>query len=432
MPVEVVLGAQWGDEGKGKIIDLLSDGADVVARFQGGPNAGHTLVVGGEQTVLHLVPSGILHPDLTCVVGNGVVADLEGLFEELEALSRRGVAHQGRLWVSDRAHLILPGHKAMEATEEQGAGAVGTTLRGIGPAYRDKMARIGITVGEFLDREAFLRALERQQAWRGRSVPSLPGEAIEPEAVEATLGPYRERLRPLVCDTGLLLYRAAREHKRILLEGAQGTLLDVDHGTYPFVTSSSASAGGACTGSGLSPRFIDRVLGVTKAYSTRVGLGPFPTELHGPDGDALRGSGAEYGATTGRPRRCGWLDGPALRHAARVNGLDALAVTKLDVLSGYETVKIATGYRVGDSLMTEFPARATVLERVEPVYEILEGWGEPVDGARSLDDLPSAARSFLRRIAEIADVPIELISVGQAREATIRDGSPPSGIRVGR
>jgi adenylosuccinate synthase len=250
--------------------------------------------------------------------------------------------------------------------------------------------------------------------------------------VEATLGPYRERLRPLVCDTGLLLYRAAREHKRILLEGAQGTLLDVDHGTYPFVTSSSASAGGACTGSGLSPRFIDRVLGVTKAYSTRVGLGPFPTELHGPDGDALRGSGAEYGATTGRPRRCGWLDGPALRHAARVNGLDALAVTKLDVLSGYETVKIATGYRVGDSLMTEFPARATVLERVEPVYEILEGWGEPVDGARSLDDLPSAARSFLRRIAEIADVPIELISVGQAREATIRDGSPPSGIRVGR
>ena len=432
MPVEVVLGAQWGDEGKGKIIDLLSDGADVVARFQGGPNAGHTLVVGGEQTVLHLVPSGILHPDLTCVVGNGVVADLEGLFEELEALSRRGVAHQGRLWVSDRAHLILPGHKAMEATEEQGAGAVGTTLRGIGPAYRDKMARIGITVGEFLDREAFLRALERQQAWRGRSVPSLPGEAIEPEAVEATLGPYRERLRPLVCDTGLLLYRAAREHKRILLEGAQGTLLDVDHGTYPFVTSSSASAGGACAGSGLSPRFIDRVLGVTKAYSTRVGLGPFPTELHGPDGDALRGSGAEYGATTGRPRRCGWLDGPALRHAARVNGLDALAVTKLDVLSGYETVKIATGYRVGDSLMTEFPARATVLERVEPVYEILEGWGEPVDGARSLDDLPSAARSFLRRIAEIADVPIELISVGQAREATIRDGSPPSGIRVGR
>jgi len=419
MPVRVVVGAQWGDEGKGKIVDLLSDQADIVVRFQGGPNAGHTVVVNGETTVLHLVPSGILHPAVTGVLGNGVVVNLEQLFKELDGLAAKGVAWEGRVRVSERAHLILPAHRAMEEHEEKGPGAVGTTLRGIGPAYRDKMARIGITIGEFMNPERFRTALARQRAWRERLVPALPHAAVEPDGVEAALGPYRERLAPMVGDTSLYLYRAVRERKRVLLEGAQGTLLDVDLGTYPFVTSSSASAGGACVGSGIAPRYLDEVLGVTKAYTTRVGLGPFPTELTGDQGDALRDQGAEFGATTGRPRRCGWLDGVALRHAARVNGLDALAVTKLDVLSGLETVRVATAYRVGSDLVTEFPGRLEVLERAEPVYEELPGWAGNVSDARRLEDLPEPARRYLDRIREIADVPITLISVGQGRDQTV-------------
>jgi adenylosuccinate synthase len=307
----------------------------------------------------------------------------------------------------------------MEETEEKGPGAVGTTLRGIGPAYRDKMARIGITAGDFLDREGFLKALARQRAWRERAEPALPAGAVDPQAVERVLGPFRERLTPLVCDTGLLVHRAAREGKRVLLEGAQGTLLDVDHGSYPFVTSSNASAGGACTGSGISPRLVDEVFGVTKAYTTRVGLGPFPTEMHGREGDALRDAGAEYGATTGRPRRCGWLDGVALRHAARVNGLDHLVVTKLDVLSGQDTVRVAVAYRVGGEVLTEFPGRVAFLERAEPVYEEMPGWTGDVSSARDAKDLPEAARRYLARIQEICDVPIALVSVGQGREQTL-------------
>ena len=419
MPVRVVVGAQWGDEGKGKIVDLLSAEADVVVRYQGGPNAGHTVVVNGETTVLHLVPSGILNPGVACVIGNGVVVNLEQLFRELDDLARRGVSWSGRLWVSERAHLILPAHRALEEVEERGPGAVGTTLRGIGPAYRDKMARIGVTVGEFLNPSAFRDALARQRTWRERSLPALPGAAVDPDAVEQALGAYRDRVAPLVRDTGLLVYRRIREGKRILLEGAQGTLLDVDHGTYPFVTSSNASAGGACTGSGVAPRFLDEVLGVTKAYSTRVGLGPFPTELTGDRGDALRGQGAEYGATTGRPRRCGWLDGVALRHAARVNGLDRLVVTKLDVLSGLDTILIATAYRAGGGIVTEFPGRIEVLERAEPVYEELAGWRESLGEARVPGDLPDTARAYLLRVQEIADVPVSLVSVGQSREQTV-------------
>jgi adenylosuccinate synthase len=419
MSVRVVVGAQWGDEGKGKIVDLLSESTDVVARYQGGPNAGHTVVVDGDTTVLHLVPSGILRPGVLCVIGNGVVVNAEQLFKELDGLAARGVSWEGRLKVSERAHLILPAHRAMEEHEEKGPGAVGTTLRGIGPAYRDKMARIGITVGEFLNRERFRAALARQRAWRERALPALPEESIDPDRVEASLAPYRSRLEPLVEDTGLLLYRAAREGKRVLLEGAQGTLLDVDHGTYPYVTSSSSAAGGASTGSGIPPRLIEEVLGVTKAYSTRVGLGPFPTEMHGAEGAALRDQGAEYGATTGRPRRCGWLDGVALRHAARVSGLDALVVTKLDVLTGMPSLKIATSYRAGERLLTEFPGRMEWLEEAEPVYEEMPGWTEGIGDARKLEDLPPAARAYLKRIAEIADVPVTLISVGSKRDETI-------------
>ncbi|NNF07180.1 MAG: adenylosuccinate synthase [Candidatus Eisenbacteria bacterium] len=432
MPVSMILGTQWGDEGKGKIVDLLSDDADVVVRFQGGPNAGHTLVVDGETTVLHLVPSGILHPKTDCVIGNGVVLNLDGLFQELDELKSKGVNTEGRLWISDRAHLILPGHRALEAHEEQGAGAVGTTLRGIGPAYRDKMARIGVTVGEFLNKEAFLTALARQRVWRERLVPSLPEESIDPDQVEAQMGVYRDRLKPMVRDTGLALVQWAKQDRRILLEGAQGTLLDVDHGTYPFVTSSNASAGGACTGSGIPPRMIDRVLGVTKAYTTRVGLGPFPTELGGEEGEKLRAAGGEFGATTGRPRRCGWLDGLALRHAVRINGLDGLIVTKLDVLSGYETIKIATAYQCDGELLTEFPAGIGALEGAEPVYESFPGWSESLDSMRHWDELPQTARNFVARIKEITDVPIHWVSVGQAREATIPGPSLETKVRVGR
>jgi adenylosuccinate synthase len=420
MSVRAVVGAQWGDEGKGKIVDLLSGEADLVVRYQGGPNAGHTVVVNGETIILHLVPSGILQPGAQCVIGNGVVVSLPKLFEELDGLQARGISWSDRVWVSERAHLILPAHLALEEQEEKGPGAVGTTLRGIGPTYRDKMARIGITVGEFLEPERFLMALTRQQAWRQRSAPALLPETIDPELVETKLGSCRERLAPLVRDTGLLVYRAAREGKRVLLEGAQGTMLDVDHGTYPFVTSSHATVGGAATGSGLPPRYIDEVVGVTKAYTTRVGLGPFPTELTGPEGDALRDQGVEFGATTGRPRRCGWLDALALRHATRVNGLDTLAVTKLDVLAGLETLRIATSYRVGEEMVTEFPGRLDRLERAEPVYEEHPGWNEDLTGARSLDDLPETARRYLHRIEEITDVPVSLVSVGQSREQTIR------------
>jgi adenylosuccinate synthase len=419
MSVRVVVGAQWGDEGKGKIVDLLSDAADYVVRYQGGPNAGHTVVVDGQTTVLHLVPSGILHPTVIGILGNGVVINLEQLFSELEGLKGRGIDWEGRVRVSERAHLILPGHRAMEEHEERGPGAVGTTLRGIGPAYRDKMARIGITVGEFLNRDRFHAALARQRTWRERTVPAVPSVSVDPDAVEAILGPLRPRLEPMVGDTGLELYRAAREGKRILLEGAQGTLLDVDHGTYPFVTSSHATAGGAATGSGLAPRFFDEVMGVTKAYTTRVGLGPFPTELTGAEGDSLRDQGAEFGATTGRPRRCGWLDGLALRHAARVNGLDSLAVTKLDVLSGLETLRIATAYQVKSGLLTEFPACVEHLETATPVYEEHPGWDGELSRARTRDDLPETARKYLHRIEEIADVPIRIISVGQGRDQTI-------------
>jgi adenylosuccinate synthase len=419
MSVRVVVGAQWGDEGKGKIVDLLSDAADYVVRYQGGPNAGHTVVVDGETTVLHLVPSGILHPEVIGVLGNGVVINLEQLFSELDSLEARGIHWEGRVRVSERAHLILPGHRAMEEHEERGPGAVGTTLRGIGPAYRDKMARIGITVGEFLNRDRFHAALSRQRTWRERTVPALPSVSVDPDAVEAILGSLRPRLEPMVGDTGLELYRAAREGKRILLEGAQGTMLDVDHGTYPFVTSSHATAGGAATGSGIAPRFFNEVMGVTKAYATRVGLGPFPTELTGAEGDSLRDQGAEFGATTGRPRRCGWLDGLALRHAARVNGLDSLAVTKLDVLSGLKTLKVATAYETAGGLLTEFPSRLEHLETAKPLYEEHPGWDGDLGRARTRDELPETARRFLHRIEEITDVPIRIISVGQARDQTI-------------
>jgi adenylosuccinate synthase len=371
------------------------------------------------------VPSGILHPKVIGILGNGVVINLEQLFKELDGLKERGIDWEGRVRVSERAHLILPGHRAMEENEERGPGAVGTTLRGIGPAYRDKMARIGITVGEFLNRDRFQAALARQRTWRERTVPAVPSVSVDPDAVEALLGPLRPRLEPMVGDTAHELYRAAREGKRILMEGAQGTLLDVDHGTYPFVTSSHATAGGAATGSGLAPRFFDEVMGVTKAYTTRVGLGPFPTELTGAEGDALRDQGAEFGATTGRPRRCGWLDGLALRHAARVNGLDALAVTKLDVLSGLPTLRIATAYEVAgaDGLITEFPARLEYLESAKPVYEEHPGWEGHLGHARTRDDLPETARKYLHRIEEIADVPIRIISVGQGRDQTITVGA---------
>jgi len=424
LPARIILGAQWGDEGKGKLVDLLSDDADIVVRYQGGSNAGHTIVVGTETFILHLVPSGILHPDKICVIGNGVVIDPDAFLAEIDELTRRGVDVTGRIRVSERAHLIFPYHKTVEAFEEDrngGAAGFGTTRRGIGPAYRDKAGRTGIRVVDLFDREGLAARIRANVDWAHHWI-SRDGDDrkdLDPDALTERYAAFAERLKPMVDDCSTLLNRALREGKSVLLEGAQGTLLDLDPGTYPFVTSSSATAGGALTGAGIGPKWIDDVIGVAKAYTTRVGRGPFPTEMPPDMAATMRDQGAEFGATTGRPRRCGWLDGLGLRHAVRVNGLTRLAITKIDVLSRLETLKIATGYADPDGALTEFPASERVLERCRPVYEEHPGWQEDLSGCRSWSDLPQAARAYLERISEIADTPIGWISVGSARDQTI-------------
>ena len=424
MPARIVVGAQWGDEGKGKIVDLLSSDASHVVRYQGGSNAGHTVVVGSETFVLHLIPSGILHPGKICVLGNGVVIDPASFLAEIEGLEKRGIDTRGRVVVSERAHLILPYHKNVEAFEEDRGGgeeSFGTTRRGIGPAYRDKAGRTGIRMADLFDVNRLKRRIEANVEWAGHwlSRDGGRGPDLDPEEIVRSYVDFAERLRPMVADVSLILHRALKEGKHLLLEGAQGTLLDVDHGTYPYVTSSSAAAGGALTGSGIGPGWITDVIGVAKAYTTRVGRGPFPTEMPPELAGTLRDQGAEFGATTGRPRRCGWLDGPGLRHAARVNGLTGLAITKVDVLSGLDTLSIATGYNSGGRWLTEFPAAADALENCEPAWEEHPGWREDLSSCRSWGDLPANARSYLERIAEIMDVPIRWVSVGSSRDQTI-------------
>ena len=422
MPATVVVGAQWGDEGKGKVVDLLAERSDVVARYQGGNNAGHTIVAGDEVYKLHLIPSGILFPETTCVIGNGVVVDPGVLVAEIEALERRGV-DVSRLRLSGNAHLIMPYHVTLDTASERRLGkfSIGTTGRGIGPCYIDKAARVGIRAQDLLDHSILVRKLEIALEAKNDLLERMYGlPRLDPAAVAEELIPHAERLSPFIADTALLIDQALREDKRVLFEGAQGTMLDLDHGTYPFVTSSNPIAGAACTGTGVGPTRIDRVLGVAKAYATRVGEGPFPTELDDEDGRAMTERGNEFGTTTGRQRRCGWIDLVALRYAVRLSGITQLALTKLDVLSGFERVRLCTAYRTRDGeRVEEFPYHQTVFHGCTPEYEEMAGWTEDLSECRSPEDLPPRAREYVDAIAAAAEVPITLIGTGQGRHQVI-------------
>jgi adenylosuccinate synthase len=413
-----VLGAQWGDEGKGKIVDLLTPRFDIVARYQGGHNAGHTVYVNGRKFVLRLIPSGILHPGIVCVIGNGVVVDPQALFAEVDELAGAGIQVDNRLFVSDKAHLILPYHRDLDLLSEarRGERKIGTTSRGIGPAYEDKIARRGIRVGDLADPTALEQNVRDNVLARNRLVHD---STMDWKPVLDQLLQVGARLGPMVRDVSLMLAAAMRSGKSILFEGAQGTMLDIDHGTYPYVTSSNASVGGVCTGLGVGPRAIGAVMGVVKAYTTRVGEGPLPTELTGAMGDRLRDSGNEYGAVTGRPRRCGWYDAVAVRYGVRINGLDALALTKLDVLDGLERIEICTAYRCGSKTLTEFPSDLTQLAACQPVYESMPGWSTPTKGVRRFSELPDNARRYIARLEEISGVPAVIVSTGSERDDTI-------------
>jgi adenylosuccinate synthase len=418
MSAVVVVGAQWGDEGKGKIVDILTEHADMVVRYAGGPNAGHTLVVGDDKLVVRLVPSGILRPQTTCVLAQGMAIDPTSLVGELDELAARGLVRSpGSLLVSERAHAILPYHVVIDGLREQAPGALGTTKRGVGPCYEDKAARRGVPLGA-------LRDLKRTDALVARGLScwepvarALGGTLPSVQDVMAGLRKMAERIVPLLADTSKIVARAVAEKRRVLFEGAQGTLLDIDHGTYPFVTSSHATAGGACTGVGVGPSRIDAVIGLVKAYCTRVGGGPFATELNDNVGEQLRKRGDEYGSVTGRPRRTGWLDLPALRYAARINGLDGVALTKLDVLTGLDVLKLCVSYRTPSGITDEFPINE--LESSTPVYESVPGWTEELASARKLSELPQAARRYVERIEREMGCPIVLVSVGSRRDETI-------------
>jgi adenylosuccinate synthase len=418
-----VLGAQWGDEGKGKIVDLLAPHFSIVARYQGGHNAGHTVYVDGTKFILRLIPSGILHPDVTCVIGNGVVVDPDALFTEIDELERHGVTVGSRLVVSEKAHLILPYHRELDLLAEarRGERKIGTTSRGIGPAYEDKVARRGIRVGDLFDAAALADDVRENVSARNRLIRD---STLDWQPVYDRLLVSAARIRPWVADVSLFLARAIASGRPVLFEGAQGTLLDIDHGTYPFVTSSNASVGGVCTGLGVGPRTIDGVLGVVKAYATRVGEGPLPTELTGESGNRLRETGREYGAVTGRPRRCGWYDAVAVRYSVRINGLDAVALTKLDVLDGLDEIQICSAYRCGGEVLSDYPADIRQLTASEPIYETLPGWSRPTAGARAFKDLPPEAQRYIARLEEISGVAVAIVSTGSGRSDTIiRDGS---------
>ncbi|HEY2377559.1 MAG TPA: adenylosuccinate synthase [Gemmatimonadaceae bacterium] len=415
----VVVGAQWGDEGKGKLVDVLAERADWVVRYQGGANAGHTVHIGDTSFVLHQIPSGILHPGVRCAIGNGVVLDPDTLFTEIDGLVRDGVDVEGRLYVSDRAHLVLPYHKLLDS-ESEASKAIGTTGRGIGPAYEDKVARRGVRVLD-LRHGARLRQLVEQGAAHADAQLARFGTSKRVNCGEtiAMLERLAERLLPLAEDVGLAMHRAVRSGAAVLLEGAQGSLLDIDHGTYPFVTSSNTTSGGAAVGSGIAPTEIDAVLGVVKAYTTRVGAGPLPTEMDEPLATNVRTLGNEFGATTGRPRRCGWFDAVVVRYAARINGLTDLAVTKLDVLDTLEKIGICVGYEYEGELHEEFPADLTAQERVVPRYEWMDGWRESTADYRRIEELPNAARRYLDRMQELVETPITYVSVGTKRDQII-------------
>ncbi|MCX8040289.1 MAG: adenylosuccinate synthase [Planctomycetota bacterium] len=417
----VVLGLQWGDEGKGKIIDVLAAHCDLVVRCQGGANAGHTVVVGGRKTVLHLLPSGILHPHVRCLIGHGVVLDPVALGHELDELAAGGCDIAGRLLISERAHLVLPTHPLLDRAYEaaRGAGKVGTTLRGIGPCYADKALRTGIRAGDLVDLPAVERAVRARIAHANALAQAWGVEPLDADAALASWLPAAQRIAPLVGDAIAALHAAVDAGQRVLFEGAQGVQLDIDVGTYPFVTSSNTGIGGVLTGTGISHRQIGEVIGVIKAYTTRVGSGPFVTELADERGERLRQRGQEFGATTGRPRRCGWLDLVAVRQACRLNGVDALALTKLDILDGEPELALCVAYRLDGRELNAPPARCADLERVQPVYEVLPGWQRPVSGARGVADLPEAARAYIARIERFLAVPVRWIGTGAARDALI-------------
>jgi len=423
MSVRVVMGAQWGDEGKAKIVDYLTADSDIVVRYQGGANAGHTIKAGDLEFVFHLIPAGIVHVDKVCVIGNGVVLDGEALFSEMEDLQQRGIPIQGRLFISASAHMVMPYHKRLEQASEEaiGDGAIGTTRRGIGPAYQDKVNRLaGVRVGHLLDADRLPEKLRTIIKEKNEILTRIYGQERMDEApiVEEAIA-MGERLAPFVTDTSVYLNEAIDRGKSVLFEGSQGTLLDIDHGSYPFVTSSNTTAGGACTGSGIGPTRISEVVGVVKAYTTRVGNGPFPTELEDETGQLIRDTGHEFGATTGRPRRCGWLDAVILRMSARINGLSSLAVTRLDILDVLPELKICTHYMHNGEKVEHFPSDLEKLAACEPVYETLPGWETPTSDLRSWQDLPTNAQRYLTRIQELASTPIRIVSVGPDREETI-------------
>jgi adenylosuccinate synthase len=423
MSVVVVIGAQWGDEGKGKIVDIYTQHADLVVRYAGGANAGHTLVVGGKKTVLHLIPSGVLHPRARIVIAQGTVLDPKVMVREIELLRDSCQLTPQRLVISDRAHVVLPHHMQLDAVGERGAKAIGTTKRGIGPTYQDKAARRGVRMCDLVHPERFREKVAHNlECWEpfarayGETLPTV-------DDIVKDYAPLAEKLAPFVGNAGVIVDRAVRAKQNVLMEGAQGTMLDVDHGTYPYVTSSTAVSAGAAVGAGIGPAAIDRVIGITKAYATRVGEGPFPTELHGEEGEVLRKAGQEFGATTGRPRRCGHLDLPALRYAVRVNGLHAFAITKLDVLSGME-VKLCVAYELDGERLDEPPPDAADVARIKPIYETFEGWRGDLTSVRKVEDLPSSLRAYIARIEKETECPINLISVGPDREQTIALENP--------
>jgi adenylosuccinate synthase len=419
----VVVGAQWGDEGKGKVVDIYTEFADDVVRYQGGNNAGHTLVVGDEKVILHLIPSGILHPGKRCIIGNGVVLDPEVFIQEVNNLKANGrLSDDSFLLLSESLHIIMPYHKRIDIAREAKSGErkIGTTGRGIGPCYEDKVGRRGIRLMDLIDKDRFARKLKEILDEKNFILEKMLGE--NPFTFEEIFDQYMgfaEILRKYAADTGMLLHRDIKSGKKILFEGAQGTLLDVDHGTYPYVTSSSTCAGGACTGSGVSPRDIQEVIGISKAYITRVGSGPFPTELDDDSGEKLREAGHEFGSTTGRPRRCGWFDALVVKYAVRVNGLSGIALTKLDVLSGFDTIKVCTGYEYNGGIVDELPASLEMFTKCRPIYEEMPGWRADIREAKKLSDLPENARNYIKRLEELVGCKIVLVSLGARRDETL-------------
>jgi len=424
----VVVGAQWGDEGKGKVVDIFTEFADDVVRYQGGNNAGHTLVVENEKIILHLIPSGILHAGKKCIIGNGVVLDPEVFINEVNNLKDRGkLADDSSLMLSESLHIIMPYHKRTDIAREAKSGArkIGTTGRGIGPCYEDKIARRGVRLMDLLDKDRFAGKLKEYLPEKNFYLEKFLGERpFTFEEIFERYTVFADILRKYAADTALVLHDDIKAGKKILFEGAQGTMLDIDYGTYPYVTSSSTCAGGACTGSGVSPRDLNEIIGISKAYVTRVGSGPFPTELLDDDGEKLRQAGHEFGSTTGRPRRCGWFDAPVVKYAVRINGLTGIALTKLDVLSGFDKINICTGYEYKGKLLKDLPASMEVFQACRPVYEEMPGWLSDISGVKSLSGLPLEARNYIRRLEELIDCPIILVSLGARREDTLLIKNP--------